>query len=364
MNIQPNIINNHGTWFGGSLKVIIDASNLAYYQVGENSKPKLNNILTAVNTLEKEGHEFVIIADASLKHEIDDKKKFKILLKEKAIEEVPSGTDADLFILNLAEEENAKILSNDYFREFFDEFKDINSRRLPYSFKNGEISIGRSQKPKKAKNILQNICNSILLEFEQKRFETYSTKEGIDFSPLNVAKESLIRMDKSAHNGFGNKIEGIFSKLPLFDKIVDMVENVETSAPYVIFVLVNPKNYKEAVKNAGNISVTVGDRLRLERNPLIAVRNDLYMAPERFELNILYSDEVEEESLYNIEIRVNKHDESFIKKNSRNIASTLAGRIGSWKFPIVSVKPDVFLENPGEFEIYLNKVDKGGNIGG
>ncbi|MDR2967183.1 MAG: Zc3h12a-like ribonuclease [Methanobacteriaceae archaeon] len=346
------------------MKVIIDASNLAYYQIEENSKPKLNNILSAVNVLEKNGSEFVIIADASLKHEIDDKKKFKILLDEKAIEEVPSGTDADHFILNLAEEENAKILSNDLFREFFDEFKDINSKRLPYSFKNDEIIIGKSQKPKKVKNILQNISNSTLLSFEQKRFETYSKKDGIDFSPLNIAKESLIRMDKSGHDGVGNKIEGLFSKLPMFDKIVDMVENLETSAPIVIFVLVNPKNYKEAAKNAGNISVTIGDRLRLDKNPLIAVRNDLYMIFDRFELNILYSDEVEQESPYNIEIRVNKHDESFVKKNSRNIASTIAGRIGSWKFPIVSVKPDVLLENPGEFEIYLNKPDKGGDIGG
>lgn len=346
------------------MKVIIDASNLAHYGREKKSKPKLKNILSAVNALEKNGHDFVIIADAPLKHEIDDKKNFKILLDEEAIEEVPSGTDADHFILNLADEENAKILSNDFFREFFDEFKDINSKRLPYSFKDNEIVIGKAQKPKKAKNILQNICNNILFALEQKRLETYATKDGIDFSPLNIAKESLIRMDKSSNDGIGDKIEEIFSKIPLFDKIGDMTKDVETSAPYVIFVLVNPKNYKEAVKNAGNISITIGDRLRLNKNPLIAVRNDLYMVPERFELNILYSDEVQQDSPYNIEIRVNNHDESFVKKNSRNIASTIAGRMGSWKFPIVSVKPDVLLEKPGEFEIYLNKpTNRGGNIG-
>lgn len=345
------------------MKVIIDASNLAHHGREKNFKPKLKNILSAVNTLERNGHDFVIIADASLKHEIDDKKNFKKLLDEKAIEEVPSGTDADHFILNLAEEENAKILSNDLFREFFDEFKDINSKRLPYSFSDDEIFIGKAQKPKKAKNILQNICNDILFSLEQKRLETYSIKDGVDFSPLNIAKRSIIRMDNSNHNGFGNKIEEIFSKIPLFDKIGAMTKDVETSAPYVIFVLVNPKNYKEAVKNAGNISITIGDRLKLDKNPLIAVRNDLYMVPERFELNILYSDEIEQESPYNVEIRVNNHDESFVKKNSRNIASTIAGRMGSWKFPIVSVKPDVLLENPGEFEIYLNKPNRGGNIG-
>ena len=345
------------------MKVVIDASNLAHYGKERNSKPKLKNILFAVDNLEENGHEYVIIADASLKHEIDAKKKYMALLENEAIEEVPSGTDADHFILNLAEEENAKILSNDFFREFFDEFKDINSKRLPYSFENDKIIIGKSQKPKKAKNILQNIANSALFAIEQKRIETYTKKDGIEFSPLNIAKESIIRMDKSDHSGIGDKIEGIFSKLPMFDKVVGMVENVETSAPYVIFVLVNPKNYKEAVKNAGNISVTIGDRLRLDKNPLIAVRNDLYMGSERFELNILYSDEVEQESRYNIEIRINNHDQSFIKKNSRNIASTIAGRMGSWKFPIVFVKPDVLLENPGDFEVYLSKPSRGGNDG-
>ena len=53
--------------------------------------------------------------------------------------------------------------------------------------------------------------------------------------------------------------------------------------------------------------------------------------------------------------------EVFIKRNSRNIASTIAGRLGSWKFPFVSVKPDMLLEKPGAFEIEL---EKGGDLDG
>ena len=45
----------------------------------------------------------------------------------------------------------------------------------------------------------------------------------------------------------------------------------------------------------------------------------------------------------------------------RNIASTIAGRLGSWKFPFVSVKPDMLLQRPGEFEIEL---EKGGKLDG
>ena len=86
-----------------------------------------------------------------------------------------------------------------------------------------------------------------------------------------------------------------------------------------------------------------------------AVRNDLYTKPGTFELNILLADEVTETAPYNILVRVSEHDEVFIKRNSRNIASTIAGRLGSWKFPFVSVKPDMLLEKPGDFEIELEK---------
>lgn len=342
------------------MKVVIDASNVAHSGKEKNSSPKLQNILSAVKALEDKENDFVIMADASLKHEIDDKEKYLHLVEEEAIEEVPSGNNADHFILELAEEENAKILSNDLFREFNDEFKDIQSRRLPFSFNGENIKIGQAKKPKKDKNILQHICEDILVAIENKRWEIYKEKEGIEFSPLNIAKESIIRMDKAQNDDVGNKIEGLFSRLPMFDKVMNMVEDVETSAHYVIFVLVHPKYYKEAVKNAGNISVTIADRLRLIKRPLIAVRNDLFTKPGTFELNILYSDEIEKDAPFNIEIKINSHDEVFIKKNSRNIASTIAARMGSWKFPFVAVKPDIILEKPGKFETFLDKNEKYG----
>ena len=72
----------------------------------------------------------------------------------------------------------------------------------------------------------------------------------------------------------------------------------------------------------------------------------------------LYNEEVMDYSPFNVEIHIDNFDEIFIKKNSRNIASTVASRIGSWKFPFVTVKPDIMLEKPGDFEIFL---EKGGN---
>lgn len=337
------------------MNVIIDAANVAFYHKGENSKAKLNNIILAVRALEKENHNFLIIADASLRHSIDDKDTYLKLVNDDVIDEVPVGTIADHYILTLAEEENAKILSNDKFRDFASEFPDIQSMRISFSIENNNFILGKTKKPKKVKNLLQNICDETLNELERKRWSVYKGKETTKFTPLNVAKQAILVLDQSEHDNMSNKIEGIFSRLPMFDKVMEMVDDVETSVPYVIFVLVHPKDYKAAVKDAGNISVTIADRLRLVHKPLIAVRNDLFIKPGYFGLNIVLTDEVVDFAPYDIMIQTNTYDETFIKKNSRNIASTIAGRLGSWKFPFVSVRPNMVLEKPGEFEIYLEK---------
>ena len=102
----------------------------------------------------------------------------------------------------------------------------------------------------------------------------------------------------------------------------------------------------------------MADRLHLVNRPLIAVRNDLFVKPGEFALNIIVSDEVEDICPFNVEVRINSYDEMFVKNNSRNIASTIAARLGSWKFPYVSVKSDMLMEKPGEFDIYLEKGGK------
>ena len=374
MNFQIHIISDlklilaryYKNLNGDNLNVIIDAANVAFYHKGENSKAKLNNIILAVRALEKENHNFLIIADASLRHSIDDKETYLKLVNDDIIDEVPVGTIADHYILTLAEEENAKILSNDKFRDFSSEFPDIQSMRISFSRENNNFILGKAKKPKKVKNLLQNICDETLNELERKRWSVYKGKETTKFTPLNVAKQAILVLDQSEQDSMSNKIEGIFSKLPMFDKVMEMVDDVETSVPYVIFVLVHPKDYKAAVKDAGNISVTIADRLRLVHKPLIAVRNDLFIKPGYFGLNIVLTDEVVDFAPYDVMIQTNTYDESFIKKNSRNIASTIAGRLGSWKFPFVSVRPNMVLEKPGEFEIYLEKSsrkdkDKGKN---
>ena len=93
------------------MKVVVDASNVAHHVKNENGQPKMSNILAAVKALEESEDEFVIIADASLRHDIDDRERFERLLESENVEEVPAGNDADHFILDIATREKAKILS-------------------------------------------------------------------------------------------------------------------------------------------------------------------------------------------------------------------------------------------------------------
>jgi hypothetical protein len=336
------------------VQVIVDAANVAHHGKKE-GQPSLDRILQAVDALEKMGYQPVLIADASLKHEIDQKDDYLKLVEGGKIQEVPSGTPADHQILKMAEEEDAKILSNDVFREYNDEFQDIQSRRIPFTFKGDSVLVGSAAKPKKIKNILQKISTQTLNEFEKKGYDSYRLKKNKKLSGIAVAKEAIDRITKTREEGIDSKLENVFMKIPLFEKVLSMVEDAETTSDFIIFVLVSPRDYRDAVRNAGNIAVTVGDRLKMDHAPLVAVRNDLFTKPGSFELNIIYSDEILEESPYHVNITINDHDYPFIKKNSRNIASTVAARLGTWKFPIVSVKPSMLMEKPGNFEIHLEK---------
>ena len=147
------------------------------------------------------------------------------LVNDDIIDEVPVGTIADHYILTLAEEENAKILSNDKFRDFSSEFPDIQSMRISFSIENNNFILGKAKKPKKVKNLLQNICDETLNELERKRWSVYKGKETTKFTPLNVAKQAILVLDQSEQDSMSNKIEGIFSKLPMFDKVMEMVES-------------------------------------------------------------------------------------------------------------------------------------------
>lgn len=85
--------------------VIVDASNVAHSTEGE--KPRLANILLIRDKIREEGFEPVLVADAALRHQIDDEQGYERMVDAGEIKQAPAGTDADYFILSFARELSA-----------------------------------------------------------------------------------------------------------------------------------------------------------------------------------------------------------------------------------------------------------------
>lgn len=101
--------------------VIVDGSNVAFHRVGR-GKGKIRNILIVIRSLEKKGFDVKVVVDASLRYRIDNPNMLDKLVREGRIIQAPPGTPADYFILKLAEDLNAVVVSNDMYRDWWKEF--------------------------------------------------------------------------------------------------------------------------------------------------------------------------------------------------------------------------------------------------
>lgn len=120
--------------------VVLDGSNIAWEEKDTSNKPKITNIELMINKLSKANFKKIItVADAALRYQIDDRKRIDHLVKEGAIKMLPARVDGDKFVLRIAEEENAMIVSNDLFKEFREIAPWIGERRIPYTILDGDV---------------------------------------------------------------------------------------------------------------------------------------------------------------------------------------------------------------------------------
>jgi hypothetical protein len=100
--------------------VLVDGSNVAHSTEGE--APHVANLVAIREKLVEEGLEPIIVADAALRHQIDDGARYEKLIDEGVVRQAPAGTDADYFILSFARYINASIVSNYRFRYIIKQF--------------------------------------------------------------------------------------------------------------------------------------------------------------------------------------------------------------------------------------------------
>jgi hypothetical protein len=120
--------------------VLVDGSNVAHSSEGQ---PELANIVAVCDKLREEGYESVVVVDAALRHQIDDRATYERMVDDGTIRQAPAGTDADYFILSFARELEASIVSNDRFRDRKKVFPDAAKRLIRYMVVKGEVVLER-----------------------------------------------------------------------------------------------------------------------------------------------------------------------------------------------------------------------------
>lgn len=122
-------------------KIVVDGSNVAWEEQTQDGKPKVSNLVAMRAALERHGFQPVILVDAALHHDIDDPAQLEGMLDKQVVHQAPAGTDADYFVLAVADEHGAKVVSNDQFEPYRDSFGWIEERRVPFMIVNGTIEL-------------------------------------------------------------------------------------------------------------------------------------------------------------------------------------------------------------------------------
>lgn len=121
--------------------VLVDGSNVAHSTEG--SPAQVANLVAIRGKLIDEGLEPIIVADAALRHQIDDAQAYERMIDEGQVRQAPAGTDADYFILSFARELNASVVSNDRFRDRIKQFPEVRDRVIRYMILQDEVVLER-----------------------------------------------------------------------------------------------------------------------------------------------------------------------------------------------------------------------------
>jgi hypothetical protein len=118
---------------------VIDGNNVAFHL--RTKKPELNPLLVLIQRIQEVGSVFPVVS-SELKFRIDDPKTLQKNISEQKIHETPPNTDSDHFILEMAAQLNAYLVSNDQFKEHRSLYSNIITRRCSFMLvrmPNGEI---------------------------------------------------------------------------------------------------------------------------------------------------------------------------------------------------------------------------------
>jgi hypothetical protein len=119
--------------------IVVDGSNIAYLETTKEGKPRVDAIVRVQTRLEEMGYRPIIIVDAALWHQVDDPDRLNDLIDKGIVNQAPAGTDADVFVLETAQREHSKIVTDDRYRDHADRFPHPDALRSPVMIVDGLV---------------------------------------------------------------------------------------------------------------------------------------------------------------------------------------------------------------------------------
>lgn len=99
---------------GDTMRVLVDASNVARFEKNKYGKGSLTNLLEVRDELRSRSYfPIILIADASLPHFIDEPHELKRLIQQGIIQITNKGEEADEYLARLAQQTGAFVVTND-----------------------------------------------------------------------------------------------------------------------------------------------------------------------------------------------------------------------------------------------------------
>jgi hypothetical protein len=120
---------------------VVDGANVAFIELSQQGEPKVSNLTAVQRELKERGYDPIVIVDAALRHRVDDAAQLESLIDNQTVRQAPAGTDADYFVVKMAEEMEGIIISNDQYKEYVSEHPWLEKRRVPLMIVRGQVEL-------------------------------------------------------------------------------------------------------------------------------------------------------------------------------------------------------------------------------
>ncbi|TFG34023.1 hypothetical protein EU527_05330 [Candidatus Thorarchaeota archaeon] len=111
--------------------IIVDGNNIAYH-LSPARKPLVKNLLLAHNSLTQGGYRPVYIISSALVNSVENLEVLNTFISSVEVMIAPRGTNDDLKIIQVAQERNADIISNDRFLDWIEKYPWLPERLRRY----------------------------------------------------------------------------------------------------------------------------------------------------------------------------------------------------------------------------------------